>query len=122
MAAVSCAWQMADWGSGWTFAPDYYPTGETLFGSGSAANFGGYNDQANGAMIQQTLTNSNLGLLYNWQDYLSEQVPVIWQPLAVYELTEIANNLRGVTPQSPMLTINPENWYFVSDAAGPGPA
>ena len=122
IAAVSCGWQMGDWGSGWTFAPDYYPTGETLFGRGSAANAGGYSDQANGAMIQQTLTNSNLGLLYNWQDYLSEQVPVIWQPLAVYELTEIANNLRGVTPQSPMLTINPENWYFVSGTAGPGPA
>jgi peptide/nickel transport system substrate-binding protein len=122
IAAVSCGWQMGDWGSGWTFAPDYYPTGETLFGSGSAANAGGYSDPANGAMIQQTLTNSSLGLLYNWQDYLSEQVPVIWQPLAVYELTEIAKNLRGVTPQSPMLTINPENWYFVTSTARPGPA
>jgi hypothetical protein len=47
-----------------------------------------------------------------WQDYLSGRVPVIWPPLAVYELTEIAKNLRGVTPQSPMLTINPENWHF----------
>ncbi len=52
-------------------------------------------------MIQQAMTNSNLGLLYNWQDYLSDQVPVIWQPLAVYELTEIAKNLRRVIPQRP---------------------
>jgi hypothetical protein len=28
-------------------------------------------------------------------------------------MTEVAGNLRGATPQSPTLTINPENWYFV---------
>jgi hypothetical protein len=38
---------------------------------------------------------------------------VIWQPNSVYTLTEVANNLKGVTPQSPTLTLNPENWYFV---------
>ena len=35
---ASCAWDFANWGGGWIFAPDYYPTGETLFQSGSAAN------------------------------------------------------------------------------------
>jgi len=33
-------------------------------------------------------------------------------PARVDELTGIAKNLRGVTPQRPMLTINPENWHF----------
>jgi hypothetical protein len=28
-------------------------------------------------------------------------------------LTEIADNLKGVTPQSATLVITPENWYFV---------
>jgi hypothetical protein len=37
----------------------------------------------------------------------------MWQPLADYQLTEVANNLRGVTPQMPTLDILPENWYFV---------
>jgi peptide/nickel transport system substrate-binding protein len=110
---VSCAWQMGNWGAGWTFAPNYYPTGETIFGDGSAANSGGYRDPVNDAMIKKTLTSGNRRILYTWQDYLSAQVPVIWQPTAAYELTEIVNNLRGVIPQSPTLSINPENWYFV---------
>ena len=36
-----------------------------------------------------------------------------WQPNADYQLTEIVNNLKGVTPQSPTLNITPENWFFV---------
>ena len=40
-------------------------------------------------------------------------LPVIWQPDGVYSLTEVAGNLRGVSPQSPTLSINPEDWYFV---------
>ena len=63
-------------------------------------------------MISQTLTSSNLQYMYNWQNYLSAQLPFVWQPNADYQLTEIANNLRGVTPQSTTLSINPENWYF----------
>ena len=41
------------------------------------------------------------------------KLPVIWQPDGAYSLTEVADNLRGVTPQSPTLSITPENWYFV---------
>jgi len=64
-------------------------------------------------MISKTLTSGNLAYMYTWQDYLSAQLPMIWQPQADYQLTEIAGNLRGVIPQSPTLSINPENWYFV---------
>ena len=68
---------------------------------------------ANDALINKTLTSSNLSDLYRWQDYLSAQLPVEWAPGAVWPMTEIASNLRGVLPQSPTLNINPENWYFV---------
>ena len=32
---------------------------------------------------------------------------------APYQLTEVANDLRGVLPESPTLTITPESWHFV---------
>jgi len=114
VAHTSCSWDMGNWGGGWTFVPDYYPSGETLFLSGSGANSGGYNNAQNDSMINQTLTSSSMTPLDNWQDFLSKQLPVIWQPNGVYELTEITNNLRGVVPQSTTANINPENWYFVS--------
>jgi peptide/nickel transport system substrate-binding protein len=110
----SCAWDMANWGGGWTFVPDYDPTGETLFLTGSGANSGGYTDSHNDSLIQQTLTGPGMQALYSWQDYLSLQLPVIWQPNGAYQLTEVINNLRGVIPQATTLTITPEEWYFVS--------
>ena len=113
VAKTPCSWDMANWGGGWSFAPDFEPTGEELFECGAIANSGGFCDQTNDAMIGQTLISSNMQYMYDWQDYLAAQLPVLWQPNADYQLTEIASNLKGVTPQSPTLSINPENWYFV---------
>ncbi len=112
VAKTPCNWDMANWGGGWGFAPDYLPTGETLFVCRAIANSGGFCDKTNDALIGKTLTSNNLQDLYNWQDYLATRLPLMWQPNYV-ALTEIANDLRGVTPQSPTSTINPENWYFV---------
>ena len=114
VAHTSCSWDMGNWGGGWTFVPDYYPSGETLFLSGSGANSGGFNDPQNDSMINKTLTTNSTTPMDQWQDFLSKQIPVIWQPNGVYELTEVNNKLRGVIPQSTTLNINPENWYFVS--------
>jgi peptide/nickel transport system substrate-binding protein len=113
VAGIPCNWDMADWGGGWSFAPDYLPTGETLFLCGAIANSGGYCDKTNDAMIDQTLTSDNLTYMYNWQDYLATKLPVMWQPNADQAVWEVANNLHGVTPLSPTLTLNPEDWYFV---------
>ena len=112
VAHLPCNWDIANWGSGWSFSPDYLPTGEAFL-SGAIANSGGYSDSTNDAMINQTLTDSNLSSMYSWQDYLASQLPVMWQPNAAYQLTEVANNLMGVLPQSPTLALNPEDWYFV---------
>jgi peptide/nickel transport system substrate-binding protein len=108
-----CNWDMANWGFGWSFSPDYLPTGDQLFLCGAVANSGGYCDPANDSLIDQTLTNPNLQLFYKWQDYLAPQLPVEYQPNAAYTLSEVANNLKGALPQSPTLSITPEEWYFV---------
>jgi peptide/nickel transport system substrate-binding protein len=113
VAKLPCNWDMANFGLGWTFSPDFLPTGEELFLCGVAANYGGYCDQTNDTLIEKTLTSGNLQYMYQWQDYLAPQLPVMWQPWAAYTLTEVADNLKGVTPQSSTLSINPENWYFV---------
>jgi len=113
VAKIPCNWDMANWGGGWSFAPDYLPTGETLFVCGSIANSGGYCNKTNDAMVDQTLTSSNLSFMYSWQDYLAPQLPLMWQPSAVYYLAEVANNLHGVLPQEVTLNLTPEAWYFV---------
>jgi peptide/nickel transport system substrate-binding protein len=113
-AKIPCNWDMADWGLGWSFYPDVEPTGETLFKCGAIANASGYCSSSNDAMIDQTLTSSNLSYMYSWQDYLATQVPLLWQPNAPYQVTEVVNNLQGVTPQESTLNLTPEYWYFTS--------
>jgi peptide/nickel transport system substrate-binding protein len=113
VAKIPCNWDMADWGLGWSFAPDYYPTGETLFLCGAIANSAGYCDKSNDAMIEKTLSSTNLSYMYSWQNYLAKQLPVEWQVNAPYLVAEIANNLKGATPESTTLSLNPENWYYV---------
>ena len=80
---------------------------------GAVANSGGYCDNPNDALITKTLYSPALQDLYTWQNYLQPLLPVQYQPLGAFTLTEVANNLKGVLPQSPTLSINPEDWYFV---------
>ena len=112
MAKIPCNWDLANWGGGWIFAPDYSPTGETLFMCGAIANSGGYCSKQNDTYINDTLSSNTMQAMYTWQDYLSAQLPVMWQPNGVYELLEVNNNLHGALPQSGLLVINPEDWYF----------
>ncbi len=109
----STSWDLAEWGS-WTYSPDYIPTGDELFLDGSP--FGGFYDNAtNNAMIEKTLTAQTTSAfdhaMYNWEEYLAKNLPVVWTP-NVATLVESVNNLV-IGPQSSTLTINPEDWYYV---------
>ena len=53
--------------------------------------------------------------MYAYQDYMAEQVPVIWTPNFPLRLLEVARNLRGWEPINPLGMINPENWYYVEE-------
>ena len=106
----SCSWEMQYWGGGWVFAPDYYPTGESIFQTGAGSNYGSYNDKTNDSNIAAT-TSSNESLT-KYENYLAEQLPIVYQPNPATSLTEIKKGLTGVTPQSPLDSINPENWRF----------
>ena len=57
-----------------------------------------------------TNTSTNLDA---YQNYLSQQLPNIWQPNADYELTEVRNTIRGIAPQNPFANLFPEYWYYV---------
>ncbi len=107
----SCSWELENWGAGWVYAPDYYPTGEEIFSTGAGSNSGSYSDPTNDSLTLKT-TNTNASLT-QWENYLAQQLPVVWQPNTVTAMSEIQNKLHGVLPQDPLWSINPENWYFV---------
>lgn len=107
------SWQLAYWGS-WTYSPDYLPTGDVLFENSSPNNAGGYDSTENNTLITKTLqarTASQFNsAMYQWQDYLAGQLPVVYQPNAAI-LTETINGLN-IGPQNTALAITPETWYY----------
>jgi peptide/nickel transport system substrate-binding protein len=108
-AGPSCSWELANWAYGWLFSPDYYPTGELNFQTGAGSNVGSYSDPTNDANIVATTTQTPLT---RYENYLAEQLPVLYQPNSVTALTETAKGLTGTTPQNPLWSITPENWRF----------
>jgi peptide/nickel transport system substrate-binding protein len=69
-------------------------------------------------LIEKTVTSDDLADMYAYQDYLAEQVPVIWMPNFPLRVFEVAHDLQGVEPVNPLGFINPENWYFTVERDG----
>lgn len=107
---AACGWQMANWGGGWTYGVDPYPTGDQLFVTGSGSNFSNYSTSVADRLITGTTHGSTT--LARYENYLAEQVPVIWMPQPAYQISEIRTTLHGAVPQSPIDGLTPENWYF----------
>jgi peptide/nickel transport system substrate-binding protein len=107
---AGCSWELENWGGGWEFSPDYYPSGEEIFLTGAGSNSGSYNNATNDANIKQSYL-SNVSL-EKYQDFLATDLPVVWQPNPAYELSEIKSDLHGVVPQNVFAYLTPENWYF----------
>ena len=106
-------WELHSWHGGWAFYG--LPTGEMVFKTGASSNFGHYSDPRADELIDRTVCDDDLNALYEYQDYLAEQVPAIWTPGFPLRLLEVAHNLRGVEPINPYGLINPENWYYAEE-------
>ena len=109
-------WQLTCWNGGWIYSPACYPTGEALYRTGANMNIGGYADAKADQLIDRTVTTDGLDALYEYQDYIAEQAPVIWMPNTPARLLEVANDLRGLTPINPFGYLNPEDWYYERSA------
>lgn len=107
-----CLWEMCCWNGGWVY---HYPSGEILFKTDAGGNFGHYTHPRADELVDQSVTTDDLGALYDYQDYIAEQVPVIFNPNFPLRLFEVANNLGGFTPINPFGMINPENWYYLQE-------
>ena len=99
---------MSNWGGGWLFGVNPYPTGDQIFGTGSGSNFSNYNSPTADKLIDQTVHGP--GSLAAYENYLADQVPVLWLPQAPFQISEISNKVHGALPASPILSLTPENW------------
>ncbi|TQM85443.1 peptide/nickel transport system substrate-binding protein [Saccharothrix saharensis] len=108
-ATTPCTWEMCCWNGGWAY---HHPTGEILFSTKAGGNFGFYSDPKADELIERTVTSDDLEVLYEYQDYIANEVPVIFTPNFPIRLFEVANSIGGFGPINPYGMINPENWYY----------
>lgn len=109
-----CTWQIENWGGGWVYSPDYYPTGGELYGTGAGSNYGSYSNPKMDSLIAATHTASPSQAqtaLSSYQDYAATQLPgVVYEPEPDYQITLVKNGVSGVTPQNTYSFITPENF------------
>ncbi|MGC1184356.1 MAG: ABC transporter substrate-binding protein [Candidatus Dormiibacterota bacterium] len=108
------SWQLDNWGAGWIYAPDYLPTGEELWETGASSNTGNYDSATANALIKATTTapsaKAEITAIDKYENYLANQLPVLWMPNAPQQLTIYNNKLSGLVPQGIFDELYPENY------------
>ncbi len=110
-SSKSSAWSVCDWGAGWLYAPDYYPSGEWGFVPGASFNIGAYNNPTMTSLIKATTFGTTN--LTEYAKYFEQQAVELFQPNA-FDPGELADNIGQSivnTPQ-PLQNIMPEYFYF----------
>jgi peptide/nickel transport system substrate-binding protein len=105
----SCTWEASMVG-GWSYGPDYEPTGEEIFGTGAGANKGNYNNALMNKLIAETNSSNSLAIYHTFATYAAEQLPYIWMPNSA-QVMAVSKNVHGVV-FNPLETLMPEYWYL----------
>ncbi len=104
-------YELCSWGAGWIYAPDYYPSGETLFTTHGGFNPGGYSDNTMNSLINATTFGT--AKLTQYANYAAQQLPVLYQPNQVtpVEIIKTLKSSIGFTP-NPLANFMPEYYHF----------
>ncbi len=108
--------EICSWGGGWSYAPDYYPSGETLFAPGGGFNVGTYSNSAMTAAIKETTFGT--ANLKKYATISAVQLPVLYQPEAT-GTSEILKTLKAINANginglvsNPLQNFMPEYLHF----------
>jgi peptide/nickel transport system substrate-binding protein len=117
--SAQCNWTFEWWGAGWIYAPDYLPTGESLFYTGSAADYEGYSSPVADRLIEATLTvpaSQFQKALDAYQNYIAKEVPVVYFPTATGNPTGgsivLTSKHLGGFINNVYDNLTPETWYL----------
>jgi peptide/nickel transport system substrate-binding protein len=114
---ISCTkpdcWELNYYGQGWYFDPGYNdPDGSVLFATDGVDNGGSYSSSTADALMSN-LASGGTHALYKYENYIAQQLPVLWMPQFDAQISAVSDKLIGTFPQDPDTNIYPESWYFV---------
>jgi peptide/nickel transport system substrate-binding protein len=110
-STASGCWEALYYG-GWVYAPDYYPTGESLWATGAGANVGSYSNPKLDQAVAATTTSNNISAMYAYEDLVDTQHPVIWTP-ETWGTGVVINGLN-IGKSDPFQGVEPEYWYYTN--------
>ncbi len=109
-------WELSNWDYGWSYDPDYFPTGEEIWESGADSNAGDYSNTTNDANILATNTASTSAAekaaLDKYQNFLAVNLPCLYLPNVPLQFTMYKKNLKGFLPQDVFDILYPQDYYF----------
>ncbi|HEY5266486.1 MAG TPA: ABC transporter substrate-binding protein [Acidimicrobiales bacterium] len=107
---AATTFDICNWGGGWLYAPDYYPSGEPLYLTGAGSNSGQYSNATMDSLIKKTLS-SNVKLTA-FAQFTADNLPEIWDPINA-STTEVAKSLKSSIGFKDVLeTFTPEYFHF----------
>jgi peptide/nickel transport system substrate-binding protein len=108
-----CTWQLSYFGTAGSWYFGAYPTGERIFGTGGSANFGSYSNPEADALLSAAVRSNEPGTMAEYSALLARDLPVMWLPNPVYQVSVIAEGLTGTT-QDPGANFYPQRWGWES--------
>ncbi|MHA6630945.1 peptide ABC transporter substrate-binding protein [Pseudonocardia sichuanensis] len=108
-----CTWQLSYFGTAGSWYFGAYPTGERIFGTGGTANFGSYSNPEADALLSAAVLSNEPGTMAQYSALLAQDLPVMWLPNPVYQVSVIAEGLTGTT-QDPGANFYPQRWGWES--------
>lgn len=106
----SCTWQLIQWGTpAWTWQMPY-PVGGQLFATDAGTNPGGYSDSTADRLIAAVQDAKSSAAFAQYENYIAQQLPMLWIPNVPDQVSAISSSLHGATPQGTLGMIAPQLW------------
>ncbi|WP_341392937.1 peptide ABC transporter substrate-binding protein [Arthrobacter sp. G119Y2] len=107
--AADCSWQFSYFGAAGSWYFPAYPTGERIFATGASVNFGNYSNTEADQLMGDALETNDPATMQKYSALLAEDLPVMWLPNPVYQVSVIREGLTGTT-QDPTANFFPQRW------------
>ena len=88
-----CTWDMSFFGSQTSWGFPIYASGERLFATDAPVNLGQYSNPEADKLIEESTRSSEPDALQAYNDYLAEDLPVLWMPNPYYQITAVKKTL-----------------------------
>ncbi|MGW3647141.1 peptide ABC transporter substrate-binding protein [Streptomyces sp. NPDC000878] len=108
-----CKWQLSFFGTAGSWYFNAFPTGDSLFQTGGGSNFGNYSNPDVDKLITASTTSTSTQPVQDYSAAVAQDLPVIWLPEPVYQISVVKNGLGGFSQDS-LANFHPAQWKWTS--------